>query len=150
MVTDEDPRRLRDRSSVVVRPEHPGRDPGAVHEQKELSGQAVGIAKAGLAGQPGEPIDDRALVVERDTMARVVQLRELGRCALEGAAEAARAGRELPDRVEGREKLGPRLVDGRSCLLEPGHELGVGALEVRGDQLVLRREVAVEGHLRHA
>ena len=57
--------------------------------------------------------------------------------------------RELADSIECGDEPGARLVDDRDRVLEPGKEFGVRALEVGGDQVVLRREMPVKGHLRH-
>ena len=77
MVLDDRPRRTGDGGRVVVRPEHAGGDPGAIHEQEQLGRQGIGIGKAGVARQLGQALKHPALVRQRHLVPGMLELGEL-------------------------------------------------------------------------
>lgn len=64
------------------------------------------------------------------------------------AAQPFRQGRRQGPRAV--RACGQRVRMPLQCVGKPGHPAGVPVLQVRGDQVVLAREMPVEGHLRHA
>jgi hypothetical protein len=70
----------------------------SLHQQKELVGELLGVAQTRVAGELGNLVLNLPLVSQGDLMAGMVAVRELGGCALEGAAQALGAGRQLLDR----------------------------------------------------
>src|SRR5678815_5532212 len=86
----------------------------------------------------------------RDRMSRMTTVRELRGCRLERAPKTAGAAGELRHGLEGREELGPRSLHRQHLGLKPGPELGIRALEIGRDEIVLRWEVAVQRYLRNA
>lgn len=131
----------------VVRPVHARGGERTVHHQQQLVGKLVGSAGARSVGEASEPGTDSVLVGEGDDVARVGPVGKL-RCAhLERAAQTRRTRRQCADGVEEPGECVGGRGRGVDCAVEPLPEPGVGVIEVRGDQIVLGREVPVQGGL---
>ena len=121
----------------------------AVEQQREGPGQAGRVVGTRLARQLGDPGTHRRLVLDRALVHGRAGHR-LGGGVDEGAAAVAVAAARARERVEHPHQLVPRIVArrlrGRVQLPAPGR---VDLVEVGQDQLVLGREVLVEGRLRH-
>ena len=141
---DDRPRRERvgDRRRVRVAP---------VHQRDQLRGQRLRIRRPDAPGQVQQPRSDLALVSFDDRSGRVAGVGVLGGTC---------SGRDSRDnRAVGpsRSWRQPALATERSAdplrrrrSIPPLEESSVPLGQVGDDQIVLRREVPVQAHLRHA
>jgi S-adenosylmethionine:tRNA ribosyltransferase-isomerase len=123
-------------------------DARALDEEKKLVRQALGLVEARLAAKPDQALALAALVLLDQLSCRVLAPGELDRRVDEGAAAPARFVGELRDALEEGADLRLGVAGIARAHRIPG-VVGLGGelAEVRRDELVLRREVPVQGHL---
>ena len=124
----------------------------ALHEDVPLAGEGVGLVggHAGLLGEVGHVGADRGQVLDARLVHRVLGVGDLEHHVDERAALEVLAREPLAEDVEDRQQPARRRVGaGLRLGLQPrARPALLATLEEREDELVLRREVAVERHLR--
>jgi len=127
---------------------HVGRNGGTFHQQVELSGQGVGIGGTGVGRQVRQVLAYLALVFRRCLMDRIVGGTELAGGVDERTAAEVVGFEPLLQHIEHCQQpllRRPGLIFHRR--FQPLAEALVPALQRGDDELVLRTEVVVQGHL---
>ena len=128
-----------------------GSDDGTFDEEFELASEGGSLADAKGFQKGFEELIDPGLVSDGNLVGLRVLPRELGDGLDEGTAIEVRGTEPLGMPIEDGHQALHRIVTGGFDSGEEGAlELGGAALEDGDDEVVLRGEVIVEGHLRDA
>ena len=122
----------------------------AVEQEGERAGQPARVGRPGIRGQAGDPLEHRGLVRDRAVVHRGARHRLGGRVD-EGAAAVAVAAAGGAQRVEEADQLVGRVgAGGLGGVVQLPAPDAVDLVEVGDDEVVLGRELLVEGRLGHA
>jgi hypothetical protein len=125
-----------------------GSDAGALPYQEDFVGETLGIGQPGIAAQANQPFAERGFVLADDTPRRMFLVRQLDRRVGECTAALGLILLEVTGMTQPGQKLAFRITRMGSGDRIPGNvEFPREFNETRGDQRILRREVAIERHL---
>jgi len=123
-------------------------DAGALTEQEDFVGETLGIGELGIPAQANKPLAERRLMLADDTSRRMVLVRQLDGSVGERTTAVGLVLLEVSDMAQPSQELAFRITRMGIGDHTPGSVKFLRELaETRGDQHILRGEVAIERHL---